>query len=149
MAHKFGQKSYSFLLTCHPDLIRLGEEAIASSPMDFSCTDGARDAETQAKKFAEGLTKVQFSKHQMEPSHAVHFDPFPVLYPVVKPENTAAETMEAVKRYARYYMLAMHIRATAERIGIKIRWGGDWDGDYDVMDQTFDDLAHYELQGTP
>jgi peptidoglycan L-alanyl-D-glutamate endopeptidase CwlK len=26
-----------------------------------------------------------------------------------------------------------------------IRWGGDWDGDQDFRDQTFDDLAHFEL----
>lgn len=27
----------------------------------------------------------------------------------------------------------------------KIRWGGDWDSDSDVNDQTFNDLMHWEI----
>ena len=140
--YSFGSRSQAFLLTCHPELIQLGEEAIRTSPFDFSCTEGVRSAEVQRQKVVAKLSKVTFSKHQVIPSRAVHFDPFPVDYP--KPGEEPV--MDTVKKYARYYMLAMHILATAARLGIRVRWGGDWDGDYDIRDQKFDDLAHYELR---
>lgn|SRR3990167_83307 len=138
---KFGERSLKLLNTCHPKLVELGLKAIETSPFDFACTDGLRDAETQNQKFLEGLTKVQFSKHQQTPSEAVHFEPYPIMYP----QPTDAQ-MTVVKKYARYYMLALHVMQTAKDLGITIRWGGDWDGDGDIMDQTFDDLAHFELK---
>jgi peptidoglycan L-alanyl-D-glutamate endopeptidase CwlK len=36
--------------------------------------------------------------------------------------------------------------ATAMNLGNRIRWGGDWDGDGSVTDQTFDDLVHFEMR---
>ena len=41
--------------------------------------------------------------------------------------------------------MAGYIQATADKLGIKIRWGGDWDSDGDLDDQTFMDLGHFEL----
>ncbi len=140
--YSFGSRSRAFLLTCHSDLIQLGEEAIRTSPFDFSCTEGVRSAEVQRQKVAAKLSKVTFSKHQVVPSRAVHFDPFPVQYP--KPGEEPL--MVTVKAYARYYMLAVHIMTTAKRLNIDVRGGFDWDGDFDIQDQTFDDLAHYELR---
>jgi hypothetical protein len=36
--------------------------------------------------------------------------------------------------------------ATAMNLGDRIRWGGDWDGDHELTDQTFDDLVHFEMR---
>lgn len=33
----------------------------------------------------------------------------------------------------------------ASTTGVKIRWGGDWDGDWIHTDQSFHDLPHFEL----
>ena len=44
-----------------------------------------------------------------------------------------------------FYHLAGLVRATAAAHDIRVRWGGDWDGDWDLDDQTFMDLAHFEL----
>ena len=30
-------------------------------------------------------------------------------------------------------------------MGIDLRWGGDWDRDTEVRDNTFDDLVHFEI----
>jgi len=30
-------------------------------------------------------------------------------------------------------------------MGIRLRWGGDWDGDTELDDNKFDDLPHFEL----
>ena len=44
--------------------------------------------------------------------------------------------------------------ATAKKLGVKIRWGGDWNGDHKFSgrgkrsdkSQTFDDLVHFEVK---
>jgi len=46
--------------------------------------------------------------------------------------------------------------ATAKKLGVKIRWGGDWNGDHKFSgranskrtdkSQRFDDLVHFELK---
>ena len=141
MPYSFGARSESLLGSVHPELQRLAREAIRTSPMDFTVTEGARNAATQADKFTKGLSRVRFSKHQLVPAQAVHFDPYPVLYP-----QDSDPPMIKTKKYARYYMLSMHIRATAIRLVIPVRWGGAWDNSYDILNNDFDDLAHYELE---
>lgn len=37
------------------------------------------------------------------------------------------------------------ILTVAQKLKIKLRWGGDWDGDGDRLNNSFDDLAHFEL----
>ena len=41
--------------------------------------------------------------------------------------------------------LAGIISGIARTMGYIVRWGGDWDSDFDVRDQTFNDLGHFEL----
>ena len=48
-----------------------------------------------------------------------------------------------------FYLMAGHIQSIAIRLGYKIRWGGDWDRDGDLTDQTFMDLGHFEILGEP
>jgi hypothetical protein len=31
-------------------------------------------------------------------------------------------------------------------MGINLRWGGDWDQDWEVKDNKFDDFPHFELR---
>ena len=137
----FGQRSRSMLYSCHPDLIRLGEEAIATALFDFSCLEGHRNEESHAN-LSPSATKVAWkdSKHSLIPSEAVHFGPYPLKFPL--PTDSPAT---AAKKLAKFYMLAQHILYTARRIGVEIRWGGDWDRDFALFDQTFDDLMHFEL----
>jgi len=44
-----------------------------------------------------------------------------------------------------FYMFAGYVLRVAETMGIKIRYGGDWDGDRKTTDQRFKDLPHFEL----
>ncbi len=39
------------------------------------------------------------------------------------------------------------VRGIAVSWGVKIRWGGDWDMDGDLKDNSFDDLVHFEIVG--
>ena len=61
----------------------------------------------------------------------MHIDPYPVAY-----EN-----------FLKWYVLAGVVHVAAKDLGVEIRWGGDWDSDFDMTDQQFNDLAHYELAG--
>jgi len=45
----------------------------------------------------------------------------------------------------RFSVLAGLMYAAAAVVGVKIRWGGDWDSDGNNADSNFNDLPHYEL----
>ena len=47
---------------------------------------------------------------------------------------------------AKFYHFAGYVMRVAEEMEIPIRWGGDWDGDLDLHDQTLYDLCHFELE---
>lgn len=47
--------------------------------------------------------------------------------------------------FARIRYFAGWVMATARSVGVELVWGGDWDGDTNLGDQTFNDLVHFEL----
>ena len=125
---KFGKRSKEKLYTCDERLIKLMEEVVKT--FDCTVTQGNRSVKEQEKLYEEGKTKVKFSKHNYIPSLAVDVTPYPVDY----------ENMD------RHYYFGGYVLATAEKLGIKVRGGGDWDGDRETKDQTFNDLVHFEVQ---
>jgi len=112
-----------------PDLQRIFFEVIKH--YDNSIITGYRDEEAQNEAFHTGRSKVQFpdSKHNSIPSNAVDAAPYPIDW----------------KDKDRFYHFAGFVLGVAKILGIEIRWGGDWDGDTDLHDQTFYDLVHFEL----
>ena len=89
--------------------------------------EGVRSKERQAELLEKGATKVKYSKH-ME-GKAVDLAPYPINW-------------EDRERF--HYMGGM-IRGIGKQLGIKIRWGGDWDSDGEIADNKFDDLVHVEI----
>ena len=130
--YRIGTLSQQRLDTCHPDLQEVVVAVMQMQVMDFAVLCGHRTQEEQLELFAAGLSKVKNSKHNEKPSRAIDIAPYKV--------RTVTE-----KDKARYYMLAGLVVAAARDRGIKIRCGADWDGDGKFNDQTFDDLAHFEL----
>lgn len=108
--------------TCHPDLIKIINEAIKY--YDFVVICGERNKEEQDKAFAMKVSKLKWpdSKHNKKPSLAFDAVPFPVDWNDI----------------ARFRQLAIHIKAAADKFGIKVRWGGDFSG-------KFKDYPHWEL----
>lgn len=125
----FSTRSKSKLMACHPDLQRLFEEVCKTH--DCTILEGHRDKKRQDEAFRSGLSKLKFpaSKHNRYPSHAVDVIPYPIDFSDVKG----------------IYAFGWFVIAKAKEMGIKIRWGGDWDGDGDTKDQKFNDLVHFEL----
>ena len=55
-----------------------------------------------------------------------------------------AELERYIKARCKFYYYGGYVLATGDAMGIPLTWGGDWDGDRDIHDQTFDDLVHFE-----
>lgn len=134
---QFGKSSKEKLETCHPDLQKIMNKAIEM--YDFTVLEGRRTLERQKELVAKGMSKTLNSKHIPDPkdpnqySRAIDISPYPV--------NWSNEP----KNLARWYFLQGIVSAIAHDMGIKVRFGLDWDGDRDFTDQSFDDLPHLEL----
>lgn len=137
----FSTKSQERLATCNPKLVHIFSVVIVG----YDCTiiQGARSKQEQIDNVAKGVSKTEDSKHVVgevrELSDAVDAAPYPVVWP--QESLTHGEYAHAV---GRFYHFAGYVKAVAEQLGYKIRWGGDWDSDLDFSDQTFDDLDHFE-----
>ena len=136
----FSSASLKKLDTCHPDLQHLMQEAILSYDLKVLC--GHRTKQEQEAAHAAGASKLQWpeSKHNRVPSEAVDVVPYPVVWP-------DARTSTYIKDLARFYLMGGYVLGVAHGLGLRVRWGGDWDRDFDVSDQVFDDLCHFELVG--
>lgn len=102
---------------------------------DISLTSGHRDCQEQMELFHAGASTLTWpnSKHNKRPSIAVDFAPYP--YPA--DEN---------KLWGALGYLAGHAMRIAKEEGFEVRWGGDWNGDGDLTNQSFDDLFHLEVK---
>lgn len=131
---KFGKASLARRETLHPILQEILDEAIKY--FDFTIVCGYRNEEDQEKAFVKGASTKHWpdSKHNTLPSKAVDVGPYHPLFKNVDWENTP-----------RFIYLAAFIMGIAHAKGIKIRWGGDWDGDSFMRDQKFHDRPHLEL----
>ena len=148
---KFGSASNIQLATCHPDLQLLFNAVV----MDFDCTvlEGKRSEEQQRANLVKGVSKTMASKHVYpldQPSLAADVAPYPLKWPDGKLRKLAlagdpGAMGEYVKQIAMWYCFGGYVMGRADSMGIPIRWGADWDGDWVITDQTFDDLPHFEL----
>jgi hypothetical protein len=43
------------------------------------------------------------------------------------------------------YLFMGFMKGLASAMGLKVRIGADWDGDFDIKDQRFHDLPHIEI----
>lgn len=130
--YTFSKRSREQLNTCHPKLVQVLEAAIKK--IDFSVIEGHRGEAEQNRAFAEGRSRLRWpnSKHNKMPSEAVDIWPYPF-----KPEYwNQIEVWEN---------LAKVVLECAEELGIKIRWGGDWNQNGDWRDEKFIDGPHFEL----
>jgi len=129
MTYRYGKRSLKNRETLHSDLQRLLDEVLKF--YDFTILFGYRSNEEQDKLFKENLTtkKGGESKHNIYPSLAVDIAPYPIDW----------------RDLHRFYHFIGYVKATADRLKIKIRCGADWDDDNNFKDQTFNDLNHIEL----
>lgn len=124
--YKFGKRSRERLIGVDPRLVKVLNELIKI--MDVTIIEGVRSKERQEQLLAQGKTKTKYSKHIT--GKAVDLAPYPINW----------EDREMF-----HYMGGM-LRGIGQSMGLKIRWGGDWDSDGDINDNKFDDLVHVEIK---
>lgn len=132
---KFSKRSAAKLATCDPQLQKLFERVLQIH--DCTIVEGRRDKETQNEYFRTGKSKLKWpnSKHNCTApvlSKAVDVAPY-------KDGGIPWDDVESFRYFAGIVI------GVAAMMDIKIRWGGDWDGDNSFKDQTFHDLPHFEL----
>jgi len=127
---KFGSRSKERLTTCDERLQKVFNEVIKY--VDCSVLEGHRGEERQNRLFEEGKTKVTYpnGRHNSNPSNAVDVTPYPINW-----EDRERQTL-----------FAGFVIGIARSMGITLRWGGDWDMDFEVMDNRFDDFPHFEIR---
>ncbi len=125
----FGTGSLAVLAELHPDLREVLTEAIRLC--DFSVYEGYRSHERQQHLFDTNKSKARpgQSKHNRLPSEAVDLWAYPINWD---------------DREQQAYVAGI-ILGIAHSMGIRMRWGHDWDADGDTRDNDFDDLPHFEL----
>lgn len=128
---KFSNKSLEKLHSCHPDLQKVFKEVIKH--VDCTIIEGVRSLETQKEYVRSGKSKTLDSKHLPQEdgySWAVDCLAYPLEW----------------NNWQRNYLFAGYVKGVAASMGIDLRIGADWNGNFDTKDQTFHDLPHFELR---
>ena len=140
MNFPLGAASIEKLNTCHEDLQTVIRAAILRAPYDFSVIEGYRSLERQGILYKSGMSRIdginKKGQHNYTPSNAVDLLPYPVVL----------NSVTAWEEPARFYVLAGVVLSAGVTCGIKLRLGGDWDGDGSTTNQHFQDLGHFELR---
>jgi len=136
----FGQRSLDNLKGIHPDLVKVLTEAIKFTPFDFTITDGVRTTNQQQELYAKGRTvKGQIVTNadgvKSKSNHQIKSDGFGYaidLYPFVNGSVDISDKQNLMP------IIAGNILGTANRMGIKLEWGGLW--------KNIIDRPHFELK---
>lgn len=115
----FSSKSLKNLGTCDKELQVLFKEVIKEQ--DCTILEGHRSLVRQNELFVKGRTKTMKSNHLYLPSRAVDVMPYPI-------DWKDREGQLSFSRLVKY---------TACRLGIQVRWGGDF--------KSFYDAPHWEI----
>lgn len=131
----FSKTSLERLATCHPDLQTLFKEVIKYFDCTIVC--GHRNQADQDKAYDEGKSQLKWpnGNHNAYPSNAVDVIPCPVDW----------NDTRRIYYFAGWVMMLARILKEQGKITHLIRFGGDWDNDTEVKDNSFNDIVHYEL----
>ena len=126
---KFGKRSKNALSSCDERLVKIFNEVIKT--VDCSVLEGHRGQSKQDKYYEEGKSKVKYpsGRHNKLPSMAVDVAPYPIDW----------------NDRERFHLFAGFVLGIAKSMGINLRWGGDWNQNWFVDDNKFDDFPHFEL----
>lgn len=102
--------------------------------MRLTVVSGVRTIQEQRQYFESGASKTMSSYHLIQPDgwgHAIDLAPDPIDW----------------KHLTSFGYMGGVGDELARSMGLKIVWGGDWDDDGDLKDQSFNDLVHFEYHG--
>jgi peptidoglycan L-alanyl-D-glutamate endopeptidase CwlK len=115
------QRSEKNLIGVNPDLVKVVKAAADKKVMDFIVTEGVRTVERQKQLVAAGASRTMKSRHLT--GDAV---------------DLAVKVNGEVRwDWPLYEKLGKLLKDTAQELGIKITWGGDW--------TSFKDGPHFQI----
>jgi peptidoglycan L-alanyl-D-glutamate endopeptidase CwlK len=122
----FSKRSKDRLNTCHENLQILCNEVIKD--FDFTVICGHRGEADQNRAYESGLSELKYpdSKHNTIPSLAVDIAPYSKMLKGIDWNDQSA-----------FKELAACMKFNARKLGIRIRWGGEF--------SRLKDLVHFEL----
>ena len=133
---RFSKKSLAQLDTVDPRLKALAIQVLSVSPIDFTIVQGRRTVAQSAQNIKNGtsfLSDPSKSKHVT--GEAIDFAPY---------VNGKLDWDDREK----FWTIAKLFKQEAEKMGIKVRLGADWNGSGSYKDEvqrgTFD-CGHVEL----
>jgi peptidoglycan L-alanyl-D-glutamate endopeptidase CwlK len=123
------------LKTCDPKLQFLFLEVVKF--YDCKIVEGYRGEVAQNYAFDHGFSQKRFpnGNHNQSPSRAADVYPYPI--------DPKMDSPAYIKRMMHF---AGFVQGVAKKMEIPIRWGGDWDSDFNFAEERFVDLPHFELQ---
>ncbi|NIM50435.1 MAG: M15 family peptidase [Gemmatimonadales bacterium] len=129
MGYAYSKTSEVKLQQCHPDLQRVFRHVIQF--IDHTVLTGHRGQLDQEEMYRTGRSQRNWpnSKHNGLPAKAIDVAPYPIDW----------------YDRERFYYFAGFVMGIAAEMRIPLRYGGDWDGDWETRDNGFDDLCHFEL----
>jgi hypothetical protein len=132
--HKWGAKSLNKLETAHPNLNSLFTRVLETCPLDITIIETYRSNDRQDELFELGKSKLRAgqSKHNTNPSKAIDVAPL------------VNGTIDWNDREL-WIMFAGYVLGVASEMNIPLRWGGDWDNDFNSREHSFWDAPHFEL----
>ena len=128
---RFGKRSRDRLKGVDSKLVNVLNEVVKN--FDITVIEGLRSQERQNELVEQGKSKTKFGKHVQ--GRAVDIAPYPIDW------NARDD----------FHYLGGWVLAVAAKMGVKVRWGGDWNasslfkGQRTTKDNSFDDLVHFEL----
>ncbi len=129
MKYPYSSRSLRQLDTCD-DRFKVLLTQVAEY-IDTTIIQGHRSNEQQEELYRAGKSQLRAgqSKHNVTPSLAVDIAPFPIDW----------------NDRERFTLFAGFVMGLATSRRIVLRWGGDWNRNWYVRDNNFDDLVHFEL----
>lgn len=128
----FGKTSRQRLKGVHPDLVAIAEDVVKIYDITVLQLGGVRTLDDQKDLVKTGVSKTLRSKHLLQDDgygHAIDIAPYPINW-------------NDIEAFA--YMAGL-VRMAAEKRGIELRWGGDFNRNLNFHDDGFKDCPHFEL----
>lgn len=142
---KLSKKSLDTLRGVHPALAAVVVLALTTyTKEDFTVIEGVRSMTRQRALVKQGKSKTLESRHLT--GMAVDLAWYKDGKVSWSTDNTKAfYDMDHSADYEGYQAIGVAMKEAAEKLGVPIRWGADWDGDGQHTDHTFLDWVHFEI----
>ena len=124
--YTFGERSKRNLQGIHPDLVKVMEAAIKTSPVDFTITDGVRTTAQQQALYAQGRTtagKIVTNADgvKSKSNHQLKDDGYGHAVDLYSYYNGSVQLNDVAK----LKQIAAHIKEVAAELKVDINWGGE------------------------